>query len=40
MIQILYSTVLVLWIALKIVVSNPILLIFALMSIAERKLRS
>ena len=40
MADLLYSTVLVLWNALKIVVSNPILLIFALMSIAERKLRS
>ncbi len=40
MIQILYSTVLVLWNAIKIIVSNPLLLILAIMSIAGRKLRS
>ena len=35
----LYSTVLVLWSAIKII-SNPLLLILAIMSIARRKLRS
>ena len=40
MIQILYSTALVLWNAIKIIVSNPLLLILAIMSIAGRKLRS
>lgn len=40
MIQILYSTVLVLWNAIKIIVSNPLLLFLVIMSIARRKLRS
>lgn len=39
MADIIYSTVLVLWSAIKIIVSNP-LLILAIMSIARRKLRS
>ena len=39
MADIIYSTVLVLWNALKIIVSNPLLLILAIMSIARRKLR-
>ena len=40
MIQILYSTALVLWNAIKIIVSNPLLLILAIISITGRKLRS
>ena len=37
---ILYDIALVLWSALKIVVSNPILLIFALISIGKRVVRN
>lgn len=40
MADLLYSTVLVLWSAIKIIISNPLLLILAIMSIARRKLRS
>ena len=40
MADVLYSTVLVLWNAIKIIVSNPLLLILVIMSIARRKLRS
>ena len=40
MIQMLYSTALVLWNAIKIIVSNPLLLILAIISIAGHKLRS
>ena len=40
MADIIYSTVPVLWNAIKIIVSNPLLLILAIMSIARRKLRS
>lgn len=40
MIHALCSTALVLWNAIKIIVSNPLLLILAIMSIARRKLRS
>ena len=38
--EVLCSTALVLWNAIKIIVSNPLLLILAIMSIARRKLRS
>lgn len=40
MADLLYSTVLVLWDAIKIIMSNPLLLILAIMSITRRKLRS
>ena len=40
MADLLYSTALVLCNAIKIIVSNPLLLILAIMSIAGRKLRS
>ena len=40
MIQMLYSTALVLWNAIKIIISNPLLLILAIISIAGHKLRS
>lgn len=38
--EVLCSTALVLWNAIKIIVSNPLLLILAIISIARRKLRS
>lgn len=40
MIEVLRDMVLVLWSAIKIIISNPLLLILAIMSIARRKLRS
>lgn len=40
MIHALCSILLVLWNTIKIIVSNPLLLILAIMSIARRKLRS
>ena len=40
MADLLYSTALVFWTMLKIVVSNPLLLILALIAIAKRAFRS
>lgn len=40
MIDALHGTVLVLWNMIKIIVSNPLLLTLAIISIARRKLRS
>lgn len=40
MADLLYSTVLVLWNAIKIIVSNPLLLILAIISVAGHTLRS